>query len=615
MNALLILVILFAAAMVIYYLFFKKQDTSLDNFEEESADRFSETYLKEQITEKFDYILQTDYTSLNLNKYETLKAERNRDRLRAALKVCANGNYGAKLFVIDYIKDMLQRELGITLDTITNVIPFDNQGRLTSQDKFEILLYIYKKKYNFDALDRLLIENSLDKPRGEGADIHYEVTVSDINEVYQKHLAVVEKLDFYDKLTLVAQRCYQITFALGAIDEIRDMNIDGINCGTSGIPVSFYSFGEDNPAFDVTDEELPLMSYNGIWIMFHGHLMQLSCIGFGTQRELVRVSKLVYKFDNPGTLDASKGYIVNYMQDGSRVAVARPGMAESWMFFIRKFGTGSKMSLEEMYKFKGVEKLIDLMQWLVYGCRNIAVTGEQATGKTTLLASLIQFIPRSYGIRIEEMAFELQIRSLYLKRNIATFRETETVSAQEGIDFQKKTDGTINVFGEIAQAAVAALAIQQGQVGAAQVMFSHHAKTTEDLIEAFRDNMIEAAGFNNEEIVEKTVARTLNFDIHLRRTVDGLRYPERVTMIVPRTAEKYPATIEAAQKEYYYRQTDRQIFETYNIIELEEDEFVFKNNFTPEVISAIKSFLSSAECVEFDKFVAQIDAEIEGRCL
>ncbi len=57
--------------------------------------------------------------------------------------------------------------------------------------------------------------------------------------------------------------------------------------------------------------------------------------------------------------------------------------------------------------------------------------------------TMIKFIKGMYTLRIQEMAFELNLRKLYPERNILSFRETGTLKGQEGLDLQKKTDGTV----------------------------------------------------------------------------------------------------------------------------------------------------------------------------
>ena len=612
MNYVIIIGIAIAFASLIYFRFFRLNGADLSSFEEDDIDRYDIEFIRKGIIERFDKIQQTDFATLNLNKYETMKGERNKAQLNASFKTCACGNLDSKMFLRDYEKDMLLRYFGITEETYTKVIPFDSPGRMSSQDKFEVLLYLYKKQYGVDALTHLIADNSLDCPIGEGADMHFRITGDDITRVYEEHAKQIATLQFLDYLDILAQRFYQITYGLGCVDEISDMRIDGFNCGTSGIPSTFFIYSDEALPGSLPGE-LPPYSFNAVWLMYKGKMIHLSCIGFGSQKELERVVKRSYRYDNPGTLDAATGKIVNFRQDGSRITVTRPPTSESWMLFVRKFDTASKMGIKDLYPFEGVDDLIEVLHYVISGCRNVAITGEQATGKSTFLVSLVQFMQASYGIRVVEMAFELFLRKVYPDRNVATMRETATVSAEECVEFQRKTDGTISIFGEIAQACVAALAIQLGQVGAAQVVFTNHAKTVPDLVEYFRDAMIEAAGFNNEIIVEKTVARTLNFDFHLNRTVGGMRYLERVSMILPLKEEPYPDTLEEAQRQYYYRQTDRQLFTWKDIIVFEDGKYVFKNNFTDEVREEISKFLGEEEKAGFDRLCALIDHKLAAK--
>ena len=60
--------------------------------------------------------------------------------------------------------------------------------------------------------------------------------------------------------------------------------------------------------------------------------------------------------------------------------------------------------------------------------------------------AIIESIYETMNLRIQETAFELHLRKIYPTRNILSLRETETVSGQEGLDVQKKTDGTVNII-------------------------------------------------------------------------------------------------------------------------------------------------------------------------
>ena len=60
--------------------------------------------------------------------------------------------------------------------------------------------------------------------------------------------------------------------------------------------------------------------------------------------------------------------------------------------------------------------------------------------------AMIENIYETMNLRITETAFELHLRKIYPTRNILSFRETDTISGQMGLDVQKKTDGGVNII-------------------------------------------------------------------------------------------------------------------------------------------------------------------------
>lgn len=132
-----------AASIASYMKFFRKYKFTTEGLD--PAKQFTIETLTEGVRDTFDAILNTDYTELNLNKEETEKNIRSKDILRHSLKVCTHGNTGAKMFVVDYISDLLQRKFGVTEETINYAIPFDRPEELTAEYKLKILLHIYKK--------------------------------------------------------------------------------------------------------------------------------------------------------------------------------------------------------------------------------------------------------------------------------------------------------------------------------------------------------------------------------------------------------------------------------------------------------------------------------------
>ncbi|MDF2952673.1 MAG: cpaF1, partial [Anaerocolumna sp.] len=127
----------------------------------------------------------------------------------------------------------------------------------------------------------------------------------------------------------------------------------------------------------------------------------------------------------------------------------------------------------------------------------------------------------------------MELQELYPNRNILSFRETPTVNGQEALDLQKKTDGTVTILGEVATAPVARWLVQLSQVASKFTVFTHHAKTTNHLVASLRNALLQEGGFTNEVIAEEQVVDTVNFDIHMAKSVDGHRYIERITEIIP----------------------------------------------------------------------------------
>ena len=184
---------------------------------------------------------------------------------------------------------------------------------------------------------------------------------------------------------------------------------------------------------------------DSIWIFFQGKSIRLAFLSFGKESELKRVCQNIYKYNNPGQLSDTNGFKINEMKDGSRVVVVRPSFSETWAFFVRKFDV-KRATLEQLITAPGKENAIDLLKFLVKGARIISLTGEQGCGKTTMLMGMIENIYETMNIRVQETAFELHLRKIYPTRNILSFRETETISGQMGLDVQKKTDGSVNII-------------------------------------------------------------------------------------------------------------------------------------------------------------------------
>ena len=614
LNYALIAALIIGLLVFILYLFKKTDSTAVLRVNKDGR-----TYNVEQMTrfikDRMDEITRTNLYDIGLSEEEMRRRKNKKYELKNALKGCTYGDVNDKKYVKELIFDLLHREYGVNQVNITNAIDFDNIDKLTTQDKFDILLYMYKQQYGYNALSELIKKYNLDElKKVYGSTIaSYVITPEEIDEIFQKEY---EYLSFEDRLNILSQRIYQNYKGYSVIDEVRDMNIDGVSGGVSGLPESFmYQVGQLGDFIKQTNERTIPKAYDSVWIFYHGKSIRLACLSFGSFAELRRVCQNIYKYNNPGQLSDTNGYKINEMKDGSRVVVLRPSMSESWAFFVRKFDTPNAV-LENLVRQPGREPVIELLKFLVKGARVTALTGEQGCGKTTMLLAMIKYIYTTLNIRVQETAFELHLRKVYPDRNILTLRETETVSGQEGLDVQKKTDGAVNILGEVATDGVAAWMIQMAQVASKFTMFTHHAKTFDNLILSLRNSLLKVGMFHNEKVAEIQVVGVLNFEVHLKKSYSGDRFIERITECIPVKPKntynrdyKNEPTMEGKMDkfmdnatDYFTKITETETYKAVNIVEYVDGEYVIRNPISQENIEAMRENMSEEDQVAFDEF-------------
>ena len=360
-NILLIIIVLLVAAFLIIRFINKRKNEQVE--EEVQVD--DKTYTLEKMTafikKRLDEITKVNLYDIGLSEEELKRRKNKKYELKKALKGCTYGDVNDKKYVKELIFDLLYKEYGVDETNVSKAIPFDVPSLLTSQDKFEIILYMYKNEFGYEAMAKIIDKYKLDDLKYVAGETKpsYVITSEEIDDIYEKENFV---LAFTDKLNVVVQRIYQHYKGYSSIDEIRDMNIDGISGGVSGLPESFMSQvaqTDGDYLSQIVDHKVP-RACDSIWIK--------------------RVCQNIYKYNNPGQLSDTNGYKINEMKDGSRVVVVRPSMSETWAFFVRKFDV-KRATLEQIVLFPGKEEAIDLLKFLVKGARIVSLTGEQGCRK------------------------------------------------------------------------------------------------------------------------------------------------------------------------------------------------------------------------------------------
>jgi pilus assembly protein CpaF len=617
-NIMLMFVVVVIVFITIAHMIKKNKNEVVDEKVDVDDKTFTLDQMLKFVKRRLDEITKVNLYDIGLSEEELKRRKNKKYELKKALKGCTYGDVNDKKYVKELIFDLLSKEYGVTETNISKVIPFDTPSLLTAQDKFDILIHEYKKSFGYEALTEIIKKYDLAKLKfleGESKP-SYVITSEEIDDIYEKENF---EISFVDKLEVVVQRVYQQYKGYSSIDEVRDMNIDGVSGGVSGLPESFLSqvAQTDNDYLRQAMEAKIPRACDSIWIFFQGKSIRLAFLSFGTESELKRVCQNIYKYNNPGQLSDTNGYKINEMKDGSRVVVVRPSMSETWAFFVRKFDVKRATVEQWTGNMNGKENAIELLKYLVKGARIIALTGEQGCGKTTLLMGLIENIYETMNLRITETAFELHLRKVYPTRNILSMRETETISGQECLDVQKKTDGSVNIIGEVATDPVASWMIQSAQVASKFTLFTHHAKTFPNLVTALRNSMLRAGVFKDEKTAEEQVVQVLNFDIHLQKDFRGRRFIERVTECIP-VEEKNEYTFDHNKEKtlegklnkffdnatiFFSKTTNRELYKYRNVLEFVDDAYVFVNPISEQNIREMRNNMDDSDVADFDVFL------------
>lgn len=461
-----------------------------------------------------------------LSEGEYRNQEEYRRMLSKSIRTCCSGNYGAKEAVKELIRSYLVHDLELTEKEIENLLPISRPEALTGQQMMELLIYAgdkIKEEYGFFRLWEAA-------KFGEGLE-HVVVT----EEMLRKEFAAFElRLEQGELIQVLSQLLFADTVGLGVIDTINQQKgcIEEIQIGMNGYAMKAYSYREL-----LKEENEKFYDWDGIHVLIRGKMVWLKFLSFGTEEELRRVLRNLIRDARAGELTQNHPMIVVDTADGRRVSISRPPVTDVWVGLIRKFDAISGVTLDSLYPGKeGKSFLAELIRWLVQSGRNIAITGEMASGKTTLFRACLKETKKERNLRvIESESFELNVRSFLPERNTMTMRVAQTTPAEEVLAFARKTTGQIFAIGEINSASVAILAMDLSKI-ATQLFFSAHYVTTEQMITDFVNAKLCIGGYAKEELAMQDAASSLGFDIHLRNRF-GKRYVQYINEVIPKRRE------------------------------------------------------------------------------
>lgn len=511
---------------------------------------------------------------------------RNKSRIAQAARKCVYGEENARRTIIKVFHDIIASHL-LTLESCYSIFNFEDLETIPPEIKFEILLYCLAPQYGKNAVKFLNDTYKWSSPRyiAQSGLERREVDYALVDTMFKEQMPY-DSLSYEQCIDVLSILVYQNSKGYGKIDTLMQQNIDGLELGTVG--AIRYRLLNANP--DYVTERSCSIQLDAQWI-------HLSFINFGTVDEIKRLVLNVSNTEGSEALTIKRPTKVVDMYNGSRVTCIRPNVGATWGLFVRSFSAGviSVKKWLDKPEVKNWELVDKLLFYLCQCTENIAVTGQQNTGKTALMKGLIGYYPY-FNIRVIEMSFELQLNEIYPDRNIFCTRNDEFTSATEVQDILKKTDGYLSMAGEIATNEVAANAMQFGLVASQATMFSHHGKDYMGLIEGLTNALLSSGQFNDRDsaqgLVLDVVKHNVHCDFHKKlRVVDYIEEIVKGETIVPYQDIKVSSDVVSAidqstalNREFYQRTTDRVRYTSRKIIRFNHETNTYEPYewYTPE---------------------------------
>lgn len=419
-----------------------------------------------------------------------------------AIRECCSGVPGAREIVRELIEAYILEEVKPDKRDLQHLLNEDDP--IVAFYELICVLSVEYGDYAFQKLWTCFLKNRVGGQR--------EITEKDIFEA-REHFRV--KLNEHQKIKVLSEILYIYTAGLGAIDCLNWQKgcVEEIQLGLSGISKNLYDYRDELLKLEKTSEKKAyISSKDSVHAVIGGVSYRLSFISFGTEDELIRVLRNLARNSVSPELTRKNPMLVVDTKDNRRISVSRPPLTDAWVGLIRKFDTVSQVSLDELVKDEAARNII--LEMLDKGT-SIAVTGEMASGKTTLLRALLLKMGEKKSIRvIEADSFELNVREYLPDANTLTMRVSDEFTEERVMSFAKKTTGQIFAIGEITSPKTANLVINVSKY-ASTVLFTAHYKSTEDMVSDFTSARINAGGWNDETTAKEEALKALKYDIHV----------------------------------------------------------------------------------------------------
>lgn len=387
------------------------------------------------------------------------------------------------------------------------------EGREFARSKIYFILGELKDAVNPETVDEIIRQYPIDYYRNiftgdRGDDIKSPVD-SMIEEYFSRY-----SLNIYDsfdkKLLKLSQIIYQELYGYSIIDEL---------------------------VFDSTLNEVACNRYDFIWIQYMGIKRRVvnPAFKFISEEYYNKIIENRMVSTAREEMNAGEPFINCTLKNGFRVTAARPPLSRYYVVNVRLF-TGRDTRQEHSSRFmeRKMVKLIDILAGK--GRRNIAIVGEQGSGKTMAADELvIKILNDSLSIGLAEYTHELDISGNHPQKNVVELQYGKQFEPSSITEMFFRFNRDIVIYGEVRSPMEAFEMVKAMLRQARGSLFTFHSSSVRRMVHDLRQLLMQTKYYTDYREAQFDVADAVDIVIHIKLDRNtGKRYVYKISEVIAR---------------------------------------------------------------------------------
>lgn len=325
---------------------------------------------------------------------------------------------------------------------------------------------------------------------------------------YFQRYVVYSQSSFDQKLLKLAQIVYQELYGFSILDEL---------------------------VFDGELDEVACNRFNYIWVQYKGIKKRIpnNNFRFNDEKHYNRIIEDRIVATANVEMNAGEPIVCSVLQNGTRVTAIRPPLSKYYTVNLRRFQTNKGMKdKRKSFLTDRIEKIIRIL--VNKGRRNVAIIGEQGSGKTTAADDIvIKNLNDDISIGLAENIFEMGVSGKYPDKNVVELQYSREFKPSDITEIFFRLNRDIVVYGEVRSPQEAMEMIKAMLRQARGSMFTFHSSGVRRMIHDLRGLLMQTGVYSHYTEAQFDVADAIDIAIQLKLDRNtGQRYVYKVSEII-----------------------------------------------------------------------------------